>query len=1529
MNNNIDIAVILALAGFFVMVANAQSSNQTAIGNSTAYNLTSSNYSATIAKLTMPEPTMSFNSSTGTIYIVDVGASGGVPPYHYQWVYNFSVSSLNSTLHNATTALCGAPNSQTCAFPIANQSIGNYSFYLVATDNASPKANSVVDPMVTIEDVTVSPSSPITLNVGQSQTITATVSYENSDEQDDESYIYTWSVGSGTCPGFSNPGNVASFVYTPNEATSNCVFKVTIVDSSSDRAGTATSGTITVNPVTLSVAQAQSSANPIDKSQQITITAMASGGTAPYSGQLFVAYNSSSNPFTLSGTCTANGTSISCPYINNAYNRGAFVFKVVVSDSASHITNSTPSQPVVIENLTLNPHSASLGVGQSVTFTNSTTPGDDKYAGNYVYSVNPISGLVRSGNTFTCDFAGNYIVTLTSHNNFGQDSNPPGNETVEDSAAVSCSSSFGNSNVIVSIPSPVIVVGQNEIIAANVQGGNSPFSYSWTVNGNGVESNSPTFKFFGNSTTISHSPDLVQVTVTDKFGQTGTATGTVTVNTAVSLGLPQIIIPNSIIDAGQTENVTANVLGGVAPFTYAWTENGHQISQTTQSISFTGTVVGVNTLLVTVTDHTGAAAAGSGAVTVNSKLSSGSPSVAVTSSNIDVGQNDIITANAFGGTAPYTYSWMENGNTIIEGNTFTFTPSAAGTYTFNVTVTDAAGQQTTGSVIVTVYATITFGAPSLALKYASIDIGQSETVSANAMEGRSPYTYAWTVGGKSVPGTTNSIIFTGTAVGTNTIGVIATDSNLEAVSANAVVTVNAALTIGSPSVTVTSSEVDVGQNDVITANALGGTAPYTYAWTQNGVPVAGSKNLTFTPATAGKYIFNVTVTDSAGETVKGTVTVNVNNKLNTTQPITQYNTTIAYIDQNQSVTLTENTPTNGTSPYTYNWIEILPNTSNTVPALGCANPRSPICVFSTNAFTTTGTYKFYVIINDSVGDSTTVGPVTVEVYLALNVTPPAIDPIDQGQTAYISDVMPSGGVGPYSYNILVETPGSNTFVVANSICPTTSSGSGQSAGTDEICAFNSNSTTKTGIYRFKFQVTDSASTPQTVTSSANLLLVNVTPTATLIPSNAVLTTGQSETLTATLVSGVGPFNVIFTYQNGTVANTVTEVSYNGMAAYTFAAGGAGTITFNVVVIDDGTTTPFVFNSTELPIVINAVVPPTTTVSSGGGGGGGGGGSSGGGGGSSGGGGGGGGSFKPTVLQKAYSSGLYCVDISNFTHYETQKVDVVNTSFSVLENYITPTTAGVSVNGTIYELTLRTPQYLGTYHGRNYSIELLNLSYLPIIDTITVSLCGSAPAPSGPAYTQINITTNKSSYTGSFNLSQYVTLNLHVNGLGLSAKITSNSSTGDERKVNVTKYIGGPAVAGYDELTGFNITIMPSTYTTAHVVLLGYQCGNGTSGIEILQLKNGAWVPATGYSLDAVTCQISLTTHGAQTTIGVFKKAVQPATTVQAEPATPAPSSSTSPLVFIIIALILIMLLLSKRRKRKPDEAAVAGERRAF
>ncbi|VVB76744.1 Uncharacterised protein [uncultured archaeon] len=108
--------------------------------------------------------------------------------------------------------------------------------------------------------------------------------------------------------------------------------------------------------------------------------------------------------------------------------------------------------------------------------------------------------------------------------------------------------------------------------------------------------------------------------------------------------------------------------------------------------------------------------------------------------------------------------------------------------------------------------------------------------------------------------------------------------------------------------------------------------------------------------------------------------------------------------------------------------------------------------------------------------------------------------------------------------------------------------------------------------------------------------------------------------------------------------------------------------------------------------------------------------------SSGGGGGGGSGSSLLSTSKPFTSGNRTgYTISNFSQSGLASMNVNGVAFSVVENFITPTTAGISVNGMALTLALNVPVQLSVSNNRTYYVELLGISYLPIQDTVTLRI----------------------------------------------------------------------------------------------------------------------------------------------------------------------------------------------------------------
>lgn len=116
-------------------------------------------------------------------------------------------------------------------------------------------------------------------------------------------------------------------------------------------------------------------------------------------------------------------------------------------------------------------------------------------------------------------------------------------------------------------------------------------------------------------------------------------------------------------------------------------------------------------------------------------------------------------------------------------------------------------------------------------------------------------------------------------------------------------------------------------------------------------------------------------------------------------------------------------------------------------------------------------------------------------------------------------------------------------------------------------------------------------------------------------------------------------------------------------------------------------------------------------------------------------GGGGGPQSPTITKT--SNGY---DVTGLTQFNTFNI-TMGSLIQGTENYITPSTAGITLNGTSYALSLNSPVQIGSNATATRFVQLTNISYVPLQQTVNLqfyAVFGPAPlvAP--------NSTTNNSS-----------------------------------------------------------------------------------------------------------------------------------------------------------------------------------------
>ena len=436
--------------------------------------------------------------------------------------------------------------------------------------------------------------------------------------------------------------------------------------------------------------------------------------------------------------------------------------------------------------------------------------------------------------------------------------------------------------------------------------------------------------------------------------------GTATFSVRSSLAL----LPSSgSVDAGQTVTVEGNGYGRALQIT-TFTLGSYLLSCTSAA---TGTCVGGNLT----TDRFGSVDAGftappvssSGTYTVNltdSASETATASITVfadptvtmptaSEGSVDVGQIVNLSSIAGSGIGPYTYDWLglPKGCAGAQAS-ISCTPTASGTSSISVRVTDADGFSVTSSALkFTVYADPAVTTPVGTPGSEGLDAGQSATFTTAASFGTLNYlTYTWHGLPAGCAGTGYAVTCSGSDLpsGVYSISVTVRDSNnfTSMSSGNLSYVVEADPTVSTPSATVGSA--DVGQSVTFSAAAAQGSGTYSYLWT--GLPT-GCASLTESVVickvtVAGQYSTQVIVTDSFNQSL-------TSNSL----PFTVYpdpNVTLSAsrlaFDSGQSVTLTASA-TQGSGTYTYVWTGLPPGCSIVATTATCtpAGPaRYPVSV---------------------------------------------------------------------------------------------------------------------------------------------------------------------------------------------------------------------------------------------------------------------------------------------------------------------------------------------------------------------------------------------------------------------------------------------------------------------------------------------------------------------------------------------------------------------------------------------------------
>ncbi len=614
----------------------------------------------------------------------------------------------------------------------------------------------------------------------------------------------------------------------------------------------------------------------------------------------------------------------------------------------------------------------------------------------------------------------------------------------------------------------------------------------------------------------------VKVTLTDDAGASVTAQYTLTIDP-----LPTILttdLPNWVQNAPRPYDFTLSAGGRPRAWTWSATGLPPGLSLDAPSGRITGvpTTAGPWTSLITLRDGTGASDSKAYSLTINSPPSIPAPAdLQDWTVNRDYPGTQIVVND---GLSPFTWqaTGLPAGLSINSRGVITGTPTASGTFSVTVTVTDATGWTASRVYSLVINPTPVITTASLP----DAEQGVAYAAAVNVANGTPPFTWF----GSGLPAGIVIDSATGRLSGTpsvsGTFQVTITPVDAAGASAARILTLN----IAPPPSVGTDPLPDWTVNRAYpntTLNAEGGTPPF--AWRASGLPPGlamdrATGTVMGTPNLIGTYAVTVTVTDANGAVATQNLTVTIN----APPVITTLALPVGQVGDPYSATVNEAA---GTSPMSWSATD-LPDGLSIVSGTGEIQGTP----------TATGTSAITVTATDAAGASATMP-------LALVITPGALvsstSPSSLGQGANrVVAVNGSGFVNGASLSVVFSGGGvavnSTAFVSSTRVNVDVSVGAGAAPGSRDVVLTNGDGSTATG---------------------SNVFAVNAAPTVSTVTSAPRNTPGASVVISGADFAAPGA-TVTFA---GAGAPTVTNAVATDPATITVTMNTNGAGTYDVVV----------------------------------------------------------------------------------------------------------------------------------------------------------------------------------------------------------------------------------------------------------------------------------------------------------------------------------------------------------------------------
>ncbi len=669
---------------------------------------------------------------------------------------------------------------------------------------------------------------------------------------------WTWTVTTGTLPPGLTLSAAGLLGGTPTAAgTATVTIQVTDINLASN----AKAFTLTVDPALVISTNSPLPSGTVGNTYSEVLSA--TGGSGQYSnwtviaGALPLGLSLNSGSGQISGAPTTAGSSNFTVQVNDSNN--------VITSKAFALTIVPP--PFITTNSTLPPGTVNVPYSQTLVATGGAPPlkwtitAGVLPAGLALSSAGQISGTPTT--------AGTSDITVQVADANGATATKPLVLTINPPLVITTSS-----------PLPSGTVGVNYSQQLTATGGSG--QYTWTIITGalplGLSLNPAAGQISGTPTTAGAANFTILVTDSNKV----TATAAYTLNVIAVLTITNVSpLASGALGVPYTQTLTA--VGGVAPYTWTLTQGalpaGLLINSVSGQISGTPTTAGTSAFGVQVKDSQGQIATKLFEVVIGAStltITTGTPLPAGT-----VAAPYAQTLMATGGKQPYT--WMLLVGTLpaplsLNATTglISGTPTASGTATFTVQVTDSYGTKISQQYSLTINPTVTITSASpLTGGTASLPY----TFTFQASGGTQPYTWAVSVGalptGITLNTTTGQISGKPTAGGTATFTMQVTDAN------GAIATAPFTLTIA-PNPAITTSTLPppvLGSPYSIQLTAAGSGGPFTWSLLSgslpNGLALSGSGLISGTPTAPGTFTFTLQVTDTLNNSTSVPFTLTV------------------------------------------------------------------------------------------------------------------------------------------------------------------------------------------------------------------------------------------------------------------------------------------------------------------------------------------------------------------------------------------------------------------------------------------------------------------------------------------------------------------------------------------------------------------------------------------------------------------------------------------------------------------------------